>query len=49
MGRLIKWIVYLLIILTILLVLYAYIGPFLGVDFSARSEDQLELITLQPE
>lgn len=49
MGRLIKWIVYLLIVLTILLVLYAYVGPFLGVDFAARPEDQLEMISLQPE
>ncbi len=49
MGRLIKWLIYLVILLAILLVLYAYVGPFLGVDFSARPESQVETISLQPE
>ena len=49
MGRLIKWLFYLVVLAAILLVLYAYVGPFLGVDFSARPESQTETITLQPE
>lgn len=36
MGRLIKWLIYLLILAVILLITYAYVGPILGVDFSAR-------------
>lgn len=38
MGRLIKWLFYLLVLAAILLVLYAYVGPFLGVDFSSQTE-----------
>ena len=49
MGRLIKWLIYLVILLALLLVLYAYVGPFLGVDFSARPEAQADTISLQPE
>lgn len=49
MGRLIKWVLYLLILLAVLLVLYAYVGPFLGVDFSARPEDHVETIQLNLE
>lgn len=49
MGRLLKWLIYLVILLAVLLVLYAYIGPFLGVDFSARPEPRSDAISLQPE
>lgn len=47
MGRLIKWLVYLLILAFALLILYAYAGPFLGVDFSAQSTTQTQPVTLQ--
>ena len=35
MGRLVKLLVYLVIFAAIGLVAYAYLGPFLGADFSA--------------
>ena len=35
MGRLIKWLFYLIILGLIGLVAYAYVGPFFGADFSA--------------
>jgi hypothetical protein len=35
MGRIIKWLIYLAILAGIVLVGYAYIGPFFGADFSA--------------
>lgn len=34
MGRLIKWLFYLLVLCAIALVAYAYIGPYFGADFS---------------
>ncbi len=34
MGRLIKWLLYLLILGGVALVAYAYVGPFFGADFS---------------
>lgn len=49
MGRVLKWLLYLIVLAAILLVIYAYAGPFLGVDFSARPVDQLTPVTLQPE
>lgn len=38
MGRILKWLFYLLVLAGLFLVAYAYVGPFLGVDFSARPE-----------
>ncbi len=35
MGRLIKYLIYLMILAAIGLVAYAYLGPWFGVDFSA--------------
>lgn len=49
MGRLIKWLFYLLILAAILLVLYAYAGPFLGVDFSAIQNERSTPITINTE
>lgn len=34
MGRLIKWLFYLLILAGVALVAYAYVGPFFGADFN---------------
>lgn len=34
MGRLIKWLFYLLVLGALALVAYAYVGPFFGADFS---------------
>ena len=49
MGRLIKWLFYLLILAAILLILYAYAGPYLGVDFSAIQSEQSTPITINTE
>lgn len=49
MGRLIKWLVYILILALVLLILYAYAGPYLGVDFSAQSSTQIQPVTLQTD
>lgn len=34
MGRIIKWLFYLLVLAAIVLVAYAYVGPFFGADFT---------------
>ena len=34
MGRIVKWLFYLLVLAAIALVAYAYLGPWFGVDFS---------------
>ncbi|WP_198135699.1 hypothetical protein [Sagittula stellata] len=34
MGRLIKWLFYLLVLGVIALTAYAYVGPYFGADFS---------------
>lgn len=42
MGRLIKWLFYLLILGLLALIAYAYVGPFFGADFSPpQSEHRL--------
>ncbi|WP_372520302.1 hypothetical protein [Roseovarius sp.] len=44
-GRLIKWLFYLVILAFIALVAYAYLGPFFGADFSPpRQEIRQEII-----
>jgi hypothetical protein len=35
MGRILKWLIYLVILAGLALIAYAYIGPFFGADFSA--------------
>lgn len=35
MARIIKWLIYLAVLAAIALVVYAYLGPFFGADFSA--------------
>lgn len=39
MGRILKYLIYLTILLAIGLVGYAYLGPWFGVDFSARQSE----------
>lgn len=34
MGRLIRWLIYLLVLGFVALVVYAYLGPFFGADFA---------------
>ncbi|NVK96230.1 hypothetical protein KQ247_17000 [Ruegeria pomeroyi] len=40
MGRLIKFLVYIICLAAIGLIGYAYLGPFFGVDFSAPQTEQ---------
>ncbi|SLN13411.1 hypothetical protein PEL8287_00516 [Roseovarius litorisediminis] len=47
MTRLIKWLFYLAILAFIALVIYAYIGPFFGADFSPPSEEIRQEIILE--
>ncbi len=45
MGRLIKYLIYLIIIAALGLISYAYLGPWFGVDFSpAQSEITLPVV-----
>lgn len=46
MGRLIKFLIYLICLCFIGLVGYAYIGPFFGADFSAPQSEIREPVTL---
>lgn len=46
MLRLIKWLIYLCILGFIALVCYAYIGPFLGADFSPDTQEIRQEIIL---
>ena len=40
MGRLIKWLFYLLVLGALALVAYAYVGPFFGADFSPPQSER---------
>ncbi|SMC43617.1 hypothetical protein [Primorskyibacter flagellatus] len=46
MGRILKWVFYLLVLGAIALVAYAYVGPFFGADFSAPASEIREPVTL---
>ncbi|WP_165586979.1 hypothetical protein [Pseudaestuariivita atlantica] len=39
MGRILKWLIYLAVLGFVALVAYAYVGPFLGADFSAEKRE----------
>ena len=47
MGRLFKFLIYLIILGGIGLVGYAYVGPFFGADFSAPQTEIREPVTLE--
>lgn len=49
MGRIIKWLIYLVVFCGIGLVAYAYVGPFLGADFSAPVSEQREKVVLDAQ
>jgi hypothetical protein len=49
MSRLIKFLVYLVCLCVIGLVLYAYVGPFFGVDFSAQQSEVRLPVTLNAD
>ncbi len=49
MGRLIKFLIYLVALAFIALVVYAYLGPFFGVDFNAPQEEIRKPVTLNAD
>lgn len=46
MGRLFKFLIYLIVLAAIGLIGYAYLGPFFGADFSAPQSEIREPVTL---
>ncbi|SHH75206.1 hypothetical protein [Marivita hallyeonensis] len=46
MGRIVKWLIYLLIIGGLALVAYAYIGPYFGANFSPPQTEVRQPVTL---
>ena len=46
MGRLVRWLFYLLVLAAIALAGYAYIGPFFGADFSPPQTEIRQPVTL---
>ena len=48
-GRMIKFLVYLLCLCVVGLVLYAYVGPFFGVDFAAQQNEVRLPVTLNAD
>ena len=46
MGRIIKWLLILVILAVIALIAYAYIGPFFGADFSPPTQEIRQSIEL---
>ena len=49
MGRLFKFLIYLIVLAAIGLIGYAYLGPFFGADFSAPQTEIREPVTLDGE
>ncbi|WP_198586136.1 hypothetical protein [Roseovarius salinarum] len=49
MARLIKWLFYLAVLAFVALVGYAYIGPFLGADFSPPTQEIREDVILEAD
>ncbi|WP_019297500.1 MULTISPECIES: hypothetical protein [unclassified Leisingera] len=49
MGRLIKYLVYLLVLAAIGLVGYAYVGPWFGADFSAPATEVRKPVVLNAD
>lgn len=49
MGRLLKYLVYLIVLAGLALLAYAYIGPFLGADFSPPQDEMRQPVILNAE
>ena len=49
MGRVIKWLIYLLILGALALIAYAYVGPYFGADFSPPQNEVRQPVTLDAE
>jgi len=48
-GKLIKYLIYLVLLAIIGVVSYAYVGPFFGVDFSASQNEVRKPVILDAE
>ena len=46
MGRLVKLVIYMVILAFLALITYAYLGPYFGADFSAPQSEIREPVTL---
>ena len=46
MQRLVKWLLYLAVIALVLLIGYAYLGPYFGADFAPKQEEIRVPVTL---
>ncbi|WP_292288328.1 hypothetical protein [Marivita sp.] len=49
MGRILKWLIYLLILGALALVAYAYLGPYFGADFSPPQTKVRQPVTLDAD
>ena len=49
MGRIVKWLIYLLILSALALIAYAYIGPYFGADFSPPQIEVRQPVTLDAD
>lgn len=49
MGRIVKWLIYLLILGALALIAYAYIGPYFGADFSPPQTEVRQPVTLDAD
>ena len=49
MGRILKWLLYLLALCVVLLVVYAYVGPFFGADFTPPQTEMREPVDIELE
>ncbi len=49
MGRLVKFLIYMVCLCFLGLVGYAYLGPFFGVDFSAPQQEVREPVVLDAQ
>lgn len=49
MGRIVKWLIYLLLLGAIALIAYAYIGPYFGADFSPPQTEVRQPVTLDAD
>jgi len=46
MGRIVKWLIYLVLFGAVMLIAYAYIGPYFGADFSPPQTEVRQPVTL---
>ena len=49
MGRLIKYLIYIIILAAIGLIIYAYVGPWFGADFSAPATEVRKPVVLHAD